>query len=427
MEIASMGITHKKALVEDIEKVFLLFSDTNNLSRCLFSYDRVKEFILLHTCNRVEIYIVTTGEDGKGVEILRDFVEKMKLPVHKDVIEFRGHEESILHLFRLASGIESMMIGEDQILGQIKDLYEKAKEEGTIGEILDIVFKRAIRVGKRVRSETKINEGAVSIGSAAVDLAESILGDLRGKVILVVGAGEMATLVAKALAKRDVKAIYVANRTFSHAKMLAMELGGHAVRFDELEHYMTLSDVVISATGAPHVIIKRDLVERVMEGRRERGERKMVIIDIANPRDVEEAVSFVPGVEVYTMDNLRVISERNKEKRKEEIKKVERIIEEEMEKLRRDYKLREANKVLKLLYEKAERIRRRECLRAINIINGLREDGHAPDKYEEVIENLTHSIVYKMLADVTEEIKRAAEVGEEERIALAKDLFRLEA
>jgi len=181
-----------------------------------------------------------------------------------------------------------MIVGEDQILGQIKELYHTARQAGVTGKVLDTAFEKAIHVGKRVRAETRINQGSVSIGSAAVDLAEDVLGTLEGKMVVIIGAGTMGTLVAHALAHKNVSAIYVANRTFERAEELAEELNGFAVRYDEMDKYIACSDVVISATSAPHAVITSKMLRQIMENR-ENHNRDMLLIDIATPRDIEEA------------------------------------------------------------------------------------------------------------------------------------------
>ncbi|MHC1568718.1 MAG: glutamyl-tRNA reductase [Candidatus Syntropharchaeia archaeon] len=407
-EIASMLVTHKNASIKDIERAW--HGNVEKLNRLVASHELVEECVALSTCNRAELYVVSP--DGK--KVLSEFAEKAK--VSRRIIEFHDHKRSLFHLLRLAAGLESMMIGEDQILGQIKDLFETAKRAGTVGKMLDLAFKKAIQVGKRVRSETNINKGAISIGSAAVELAEEILGSLDGKIILVIGAGEMATLVAKSLSSKNLNGIYVANRTFWRAEELAKELGGCAVKFDEIETYLPVSDVVISVTGAPHLIITKKMVERAMEKRK----KKLLLIDIALPRDIDERVAEIPGVELHDIDGLRMISQRNLEKRKMEIEKVEQIIAEEFEKLLNEYRLFEADNILNKIYTRAEEIRERECARAIHMLRENNKD------YEKVINDLTRSIVNKILADPTIAIKNAAKSEQSEVLATAAELFRVE-
>jgi glutamyl-tRNA reductase len=208
----------------------------------------------------------------------------------------------------MTSGLESTIIGEDQILGQVKDAKLKSEREGHCGKKLDAIFTKAIHVGQVVRNKTKINQGSISIGSAAVDLAEENLGDLQDKNVLVIGAGKMGTLVAKALAEKNLKAIFVANRTYYKAIKLAEELEGEAILFDNLEEKLLNADLVISSTGAPHAIINKSRLMKVFD---EEIPKKMVFIDIANPRDIEEDVKEI-GVDLFNIDDLRGIAEKNK-------------------------------------------------------------------------------------------------------------------
>ncbi|MCD6492589.1 MAG: glutamyl-tRNA reductase, partial [Archaeoglobaceae archaeon] len=249
MEIACITISHKKASIEELQKVW--FENYGDLLKNVLSDSRINECAVLMTCNRVELYVV--GKNTK--EFLKNFIEKLN--VKNEIVDIYLNDECLEHLLRVSAGLESMIVGEDQILGQLKDFYSLCKKHGAIREILDIVFSKAIQVGRKVRNLTKINKGSVSIGSAAVELAESKLGSLKKKRVLLIGAGEMGRLVAKAIVNKDVDAILIANRTFSKARELAKQLGGIAVKFDRLEEFMTKCDVVISATSAPHYIITR--------------------------------------------------------------------------------------------------------------------------------------------------------------------------
>ncbi|WP_457620522.1 glutamyl-tRNA reductase [Methanopyrus sp.] len=313
-DLVCVGITHKEAEVEELEKARF---ESDEAVKDIVESLGLSGCVLLQTCNRVEVYASGAGDRA---EELRDLV-------HDDSWVKRGLE-AVRHLFRVACGLESMMVGEQEILRQVKEAYDHAARLGTLDDVLKTVFRRAISLGKRAREETRISEGAVSIGSAAVELAERELGSLHDKTVLVVGAGEMGKTVAKSLVNRGVRAVFVANRTYERAVELSRDLGGEAVRFDELVDYLARSDVVVSATAAPHPVIH---VDDVREALRKRDRRSpILIIDIANPRDVEKGVEKLEGVEVRTIDDLRVIAEENLERRRKEIPKVEKLIEEEL-------------------------------------------------------------------------------------------------
>jgi glutamyl-tRNA reductase len=410
-KITSMLVTHKRASMDGIERAW--HGNVQALNRRLLACDGVEECAILKTCNRMEVYVVTA--DGENT--LRNFAKK--IGVSERIVDFHGHEASLRHLLRLAAGLESMIIGEDQILGQMKRLYSMARDACCTGKVLDTAFNKAIQVGKKVRRETRINEGAVSIGSAAVDLAEEILWELEGKKILIVGAGELGTLVAKALAEKNVHTIYVTNRTFARTKALARESDGFAIPYEEMESHLYTSDVVICATNAPHFILRVEMMKKVMRDR----ETKLLVIDIASPRDVEEGVANIPNVELHNIDSLRDIGSRNTERRMEEVEKVEQIIEEELEMLKRTYKREEADQVIAKLYSKALGIRDRERERAVNRLNNR----HILDENEMgIIEDLTRSITNKILTEPILMLKDAAEKEDMELLTAAAKLFGLD-
>lgn len=410
-EIASMLVTHRKASIDEIEHAW--HGDVETLLKWVGSHDKVEECAVLKTCNRVEIYVVSP----RGEKVLFDLAKKAR--VSSRIIDFHDHDESLLHLLRLASGLESMIIGEDQILGQMKELIQIAMQAQTTGWMLETAFKKAIQVGKRVRKETRINERAVSVGSAAVDLAEGILGDLRGRLVLVIGAGETGELISRALLAREIGSICITNRTFGSAQALAESLGGEAVPFEEMRERLKEADVVISATAAPHYILLKEDIERAMEGR----EKKLLLIDIANPRDIDEAAAEVEGVELHNIDSLRNISSENMRQRKEEAMRVEAIIAEELQLLKAKYKRKQAEELLALLYSQAEVIKDQEVRRAMNKLSARHTLGEIE---QQVLRDMSHSIVNKLLAEPTKALKNAAERGDAELLASLSELFRLE-
>jgi glutamyl-tRNA reductase len=410
-EIASMLVTHRKASIDEIELAW--HGDVPTLLNWVASQDRVEECAVLKTCNRVEIYIVST----RGEKVLFDLAKKAR--ISSRIIDFYDHDESLLHLLRLASGLESMIIGEDQILGQMKELMQIASRAGTTGWMLDTAFKKAIAVGKRVRRETRINERSVSVGSAAVDLAHEILGDLKGKNVLVIGSGETGELISKALLARDLGSLTVTNRTFNSALSLAQCLGADAIPFNEMKDRLRTSDVVISATSAPHYILLKNDLEKAMVDRKD----KLLIIDIANPRDVDEAAAEVPGVELHNIDSLKRISNENLQHRMEEANRVEAIISEEMNLLQAKYKRKQAEELLSKLYSKSEAIKDLEVKKAMNKLSSRHTLGEIEQK---VLSDLSHSIVNKLLSEPTKTLKRAAENGDVEMLKTVRDLFHLE-
>jgi len=336
-------------------------------------YKRYNHCVLLQTCNRVEAYFdpnFTNLEDLK--EDFKDF----------ELIE---GDDAIIHLLRLAAGLESMIVGEDQILGQIKRSYHTAKKYGKTTKYLDIVFLKSIHIGQRVRSETKINKGKVSIASAAIELLEKTVG-LNNKNILVIGAGEIGTLVGKVLIEKNIKAIFVANRTYERAERLAEKLGGMAVHFDKLKEALNFCDVIICATASPHKILDKEILKDV------KGEK--IIVDIANPRDVDDNVKELPNVKLYTIDDLRLVSKENLERRKREIPAVERIIEEEFPILRKKLEKLNLEYLIKDYRSYIEGIRNRELEKALKKIRCGKDPEEILVKFSEVFaKRLLHDFI----------------------------------
>ncbi|MCL2141623.1 MAG: glutamyl-tRNA reductase [Methanimicrococcus sp.] len=411
-EISSMVISHKKATVAEMEDAWP--ATTEEMLEKLISDGMVYECVILKTCNRAEIYVVSE----KGSHVLFHFSKEMG--VVDRIVDFYDHEESLLHLLRLACGLESMIVGEDQILGQIRDAYNLAVKTKTIGKVLDTAFTKAIQVGKRARTETHINEGSVSIGSAAVELAEDCLGGLDGKTIMVVGVGEIGVLVARALADKNLEGIYISNRTFKKAQDLAYELGGEAILFDDFASYLKIADVVISATGAPHYVITQKVVDAALL---ERKGKPLFMVDIANPRDIEESVGESEGVTLCNIDNLRVISEKTLKMRNEEAKKVMFIIDEELILLGKQFKRQKADDIISALYRNVYSIREEEKTVAVNKFRVK----HTIGEFEEnILENLTHAIANQILAEPTKILRNAAEYDDDELLDAVARVFNLD-
>jgi glutamyl-tRNA reductase len=395
--ILNIRIDHKTADISQIEKLTYLIDE---LFQKIKQDHNVKEFIQIKTCNRFEIFLVldncTLEYDWDGLVIEKD-------------------QYALEHILRLSSGLESMIIGEDQILGQLKDAQKLALNEGSCGPVLNTVFTKAIHVGQVVRKKTRINEGSVSIGSAAVELAETVHGDLKCKKVLVVGAGQMGTLVAKALVEKNLKAIVVANRTYDRAVCLARELGGSAIHFDRLSEAMHDADVVISATGAPHHIIT---YQKVSESVDNENLKNMVMVDIANPRDIEEEVAEL-GVKLYNIDDLRGIADKNHKIRENEAEKASKIIESELVLLNKSLKHIKVEPIISYIMNDAEKIRIRETQKALKMMGDM-------NGKEQIVENLTQVLLDRIFHDLILNLKEAAENDEETVLMAADCLFKNE-
>jgi len=418
INIINVRITHKTARVPLMEAV--AFKDAKSALKIIRSMENVDECVLLQTCNRIELYIVS--EEGEKVaKMVKDFLAKRAGTLVEEAskaIECSWNGDSLRHILRLTSGLESMVIGEDQVLNQVWDAYLEAESAKTAGIVLKHLFMRAMSVGRRVRKETGINKGAVSIGSAAVELAESLLGKLDQKKILVMGAGEMGTLVAKALARRCLKPIFIANRTYARAVKLARDLSGRAIKFDRLEEALVDADVVICSTAAPHYLLTKNLVSKFMKQRQNKN--NLIIIDISNPRNVEKATQEVEKVKLYDIDDLQLIAEKNKQKRQKNVEKASKLVDKELILLNRDIKILSVRDIVSSLFSRAEEIRQKELKKALKML------GHVDAKEKKIIEDLTFILLKQTYAPIVENFRLAAKNDDKKLIEIAINLFGLE-
>lgn len=381
--------------IADIETMEASYAKLDMINEELHEKLNILEEVTLKTCNRYEIYLIVD--------------KQVNIPTTTFIVE--KDDMAINHILRLASGLESMIMGEDQILGQIKTARKNAIKNNTIGPKLEKLFTKAIHVGQSIRKNTHINEGGVSIGSGAVELIEEKYGSLEGKNVLIIGAGEMGTVVSKALLEKGTNAIVVANRTFDKAQSLAEELEGKAIRFDQLDDAFSKIDIVISATGAPHPIITK---ERIQDLDAEHL-ANMIMIDLANPRDISEEVRDV-NVKLYNIDDLRYITDKNKEKRVQEAIKAEKIIEEETILLKDSLKEMEITPILSSLNIQAAKIRKQELEKTMHMLDLSKSDAKK-------VEKLTQSITDKLLFDVIQNLKIAAKNEDQTTIDVAKKLL----
>ena len=395
--ILNLRVDHK---IADIQSMEIISQQMDELFLDLQEKYSIGEYIEISTCNRKEYYINN------------DYIpEDEELLSHENqsiVIEYG--QSAVMHLLRMTSGLESMIVGEDQILGQVKDAKHKAVKNHHCGKSLDTVFTKAIHVGQVVRNKTNINKGSVSIGSAAIDLAEKHMGSLDDKSVLVIGAGKMGKLVAKALAEKDLNAIFVANRTYYVAVELAKDLGGEAILFSDLEEYLATADLVISATSAPHAIITKERLLGI-----DRDYESLMMVDIANPRDISDDVCEL-GVKSFNIDDLREIADENTNLRIKEFGEAENIIDEEFNLLKESFKIMEVEDTLASLRSSMEEIRQRETKKASAKLSDV--DGSA-----KILDNLTNSIVNKIFFDISKKVKKAAKEENKDVVAAAEYLF----
>jgi glutamyl-tRNA reductase len=406
MNILLVGLSHKTAPVE-IRECFALAD--SRLGEALFRLKccpGVKEGLILSTCNRVEVCAVVS-DTTQGLQVVRDFLASCNLQVLPEQLApflyMYSGEEAIRHIFRVASSLDSMVVGEPQILGQLKDAFDDAMLHKTTGVVLNKVFKKAISVAKRIRTETRVAENAVSISFAAVELAKKIFGQLQNKAVLLIGAGDMAELAARHFIGSGVRTVVIANRSHDRAVELAKELGGVPIPLEEFRREMVDTDIVLCSAGAPHFLIGPEEVLHVIQARKN---RPIFLIDISVPRNIDPAVNQIDNVFLYDIDDLQLSVETNIRTREQEALKAEEIITQEIKTVNQWLKSLEVVPTIVALREKAEGIRKGEMGKLLS----RREPLTAEQR--EVVEALTCSIINKLLHAPSVVLKQEADSSE---------------
>ena len=420
MHLTLVGLSHKTAPVDIREKLTFPANVQDSALSALTSSLAVAEAVIVSTCNRTEIYAVTADDvDGPSaiIDFICDYHDLDRDDLARYVYMAEG-EAVVRHLFRVVASLDSMVLGEAQILGQVKEAYEYSFDAGASQRIFNKLFRQSFEVGKRVRTETEIGENAVSISYAAVELAKKVFDSLEGRTILVVGAGKMSELTAKHLLSQGVKEVLVANRTYERAVELADKFEGTPIHYEELFERMADADIVISSTAATDYVITKDKVAAARKGRR-RG--PLFLIDIALPRDIEPAVNDIADVYLYNIDDLNGVVSANLEERMHEAERAEVIISEEMAAFEAWLDSMEVVPTVAAIRSKAEAIRQAELEKAIKRLGGLSE------KELKTVEALTGSIVNKMLHGPTNRLKQiAAEKDGYEYVEAARVLYGLD-
>jgi glutamyl-tRNA reductase len=374
------------------------------------------EAVILSTCNRVEVY-------GRSAEESLDAVSAFLARFHgREPAEIAPHlyrlegEAAVRHAFRVAASLDSMVMGEPQILGQVKDAYEAAEKAGSLGSVLNALRNRSVAAAKRARTETAIGRNAVSVSHVAVELARKIFGDLRDRAVLLVGAGKMSEVAARQMVRDGARASVLGGRTFERAEQLAAALGGRAAPFEALRVELARADIVISGTGAPGVVIQRADVEAAQAARRG---RPLFLIDIAVPRDVAEDAGKVKGVFLYDLDDVKQVAEANLRERKKEAHAAEAILEDE---IREFLEWRRSLEVVPLLVELR---RRADEIRKAEIEKARKRLGPLSPEQEQALEAATAAIVNKLLHGPTVHLKQMAGNGQSEHVGFIRKLFGL--
>ncbi len=420
MSVVVIGLNHRTVPLDLLERMTI---DESRLGKALHdvaSRDHVSEAVVLSTCNRTEIYVVAEKFHGAYADV-RDFLSEMAyLPPE----EFSDHlyvsydEEAAAHLFAVTSGLDSAVIGEAEILGQVRHAWHRGQEEGTVGTSLNLMFRHALEVGKRARTETGISRHIASVSTAAVAMAAERLGPLDGRAILVLGAGDMGEGMVRSLISGGVDDVRIANRTWERAQEMAAQLGGRAVRLAELDRALAEVDVLLTSTGASSLMLEHGDMTRIMEARLG---RPLLIVDVAVPRDVDPAASDIPGVTLLDMDDLRAFAEAGMAERRREVTAVRRMVDEEVARFQAISTAQEVAPLIAALHDGSEQVRVGEIERFRGRL------GELDERQLEAVEALTRGIVAKLLHDPTVGLKDAAGTARGERLAEAlRDLFKLD-
>jgi glutamyl-tRNA reductase len=419
MKLVLLGINHKTAPVEVRERLAIPASRLADATRTLLHHPGVREGMILSTCNRVELLTSQDGDESQPANLLAFLHQYFALPpatVEPHLYEYR-EREAVRHLFRVASSLDSMVVGEPQILGQVKSAYTVAREVGAVQSELEGLLQRTFAVAKKVRHETQIGANSVSIASVAVELARKIFGTLEGKTVLLVGAGKMSELAARHLMEQGAAAVMVANRTHERAVQLAAQFAGTPVAFDQIYAQAAAADIVITSTGSSEPIFRREHGRQFLHARKN---RPMFFIDIAVPRDVDPEMNRLEGIFVYDIDDLQSVAASNMAERSREAQAAETIVAREVDRFQQRLQSLDAVGTVVALQQSAEEMRAAEMLRIRSRLAGLTDEQAA------AVDALTRGLMKKFLHAPLSAVKQAAQEGDAETLAALRRSFQLD-
>ncbi|KZN12296.1 glutamyl-tRNA reductase [Marinomonas sp. TW1] len=414
MPLITVGVNHKTAPVSIRERVAFAPEKMIEALSSLVAEKRAQEAVIVSTCNRTELYC--SVEDSDKAQDVVDWLgqyHNIDLADLKQYCYTHVADDSVRHIMRVASGLDSLILGEPQILGQVKSAYAVSQEGECIGPELESLFQRTFSVAKRVRTDTAIGENPVSIAFAAVSLAQRIFADIRRSTALLIGAGQTIELVARHLKENGVKRIIVANRTLARAEALANELNAEAIMLGELGDYLSQADIVISSTASQLPIIGKGMVERATAQRRH---SPMLLVDIAVPRDIEPEVEDVKDAYLYTVDDLHSVIEENVRARQDAAKAAETLIEQGVESYRKALDSRKVSDLIVSFRQSAEMTKQAELEKALKSL----ESGQSP---EQVMNKLAHGLMNKLIHAPTRYLREAGSEADQEALTIAADVL----
>ena len=392
----------EKFTFKDIDEAYSNFKKHSGLSEC----------VILQTCNRVELFGTGKNYDIEKIKKTWASLAGLEDAAFKENLEFSENKEVYLHLLKLTSGLDSMVLGEEQILGQIKKSITVARQSKFSGEHLNTLFDKAIRIGTRVRNSTGISKGGVSVGSMAVKLAEENVDKLKTKRILLIGTGESATLVAKSLKKRAYE-FFISSRTIKRSKAFSETLGGKPIRFEDVLSGFDKFDVLFVATAAPYFLVTFDRIKQAMNTKK----NGIMILDLSNPRTVDEKVATLPGIKLMNLDQIAEMVDKNMRNRIGKVSTVENIISEELPVIEASMKRLEAEPIVKEVFKNIDSLRAKELQKALQML------GETDEKRVKIIEELTKAVVESIVSTPMNNLRKASEQGNPELLDAATKLF----
>jgi glutamyl-tRNA reductase len=417
LQVINARVTYRNAPIHLLER--FTFKDLDSSYKTFLEKAGLKECVIIQTCNRVEVFAASKHLDEQ--KLLEEWGSTVGLSNKEftNIVEIDKDKDVVLHLLKLASGLDSLVVGEDQVLGQIKRAFEFSRKNRYVGPNLSVIFDRALKVGSRIRTSTALNKGSVSIGSIAVNLAERYFDNLKNRRVMLIGSGEGASLIAKSLKQRNVN-FMITSRTFERARSFADTVAGNPIPFENAVENFGHVDLIFVSTTAPYYLITHDRIEKAM-GSREEG---MMIFDLSNPRTVEEKVAIIKKVKLINMDQIAEIVEKNIRARKSEIQSAEKIIDDEINSVDTILKRKKAEPIVVSVFKNVDIIRDRELKKALSMLG--KKIGPEESK---TIEQLSHAIVEGIVSTPMNNLRKEIEVcngNEEEIMKVAAKLFKYE-
>ncbi len=408
--IINARVTFRKSPIHVLEK--FAFKDMPNACLAFKKNSSVSECVIIQTCNRIELF--ATSDNHNVDEIKRTWASLTGLEENafRDTLEVCENKDAYEHLLKLTSGLESLVVGEEQILGQIKESISAARKANASGKRLNKLFERSIRIGTRIRNSTGIGSGGISLGSMAVKLAEENVDDIKSKHVLLIGTGEAATLVAKSLKKRGY-AFDVTSRTLERSVGFSQTLGGKPIKFEDVLSGFNNYEIIFVATTAPYFLVSFDRMKDSMKNKKP----GMMILDLSNPRTVDEKVATIPGIKLMNIDQIAEMVDKNMKKRREKVSTVENIISEEVPIIEATMKRLDAEPLVKDVFTNADSMRIKELQKALQML------GETDEKRIKIIDELTKAVVESIVSTPMNNLRKASEQGNPELLEIASKLF----